>query len=567
MEVVDRTHIDEEISRCVHDEIPIRLIYIPTGELVDREFVCNHFRREIHRRLGGIMQTPDSETGRVQAQSNVFWTTLDVVAYATLSHRWGDGEPSYADYVRRWEARQRQNEQQRRRLSTTHVRLFQRGAGGGPHDVNTPPLAPTPGYEKLERFLAETSRRGIDFAWSDTCCIDKSSSAELDESIRSMFRWYRNSALCVVHLSQTTSVLDMGQDEWFRRGWTLQELLAPWRVKFMNRDWQPLTNDENDKRIKRVTAADGEPQSTSGFSVRSGLLGRGNWSISNQTLIGVVCETTRIPEAVFEREYRPRTIKIDERMGWAANRMTTRGEDAAYALMGMLGVSIQIAYGEGRARAFRRLFEAIVQDVQDPSVLHFPHPYVPRSPSDYLTDDPIDWRRCKLAQQIDMGTTRQGLRIRVAVISAEFVGTEPSGSDFRCQALNDTKFEPRDLNFDPRRVLKKSALGIVAYCEVEAKSKIAFSEHVIAYLLTSSWEVHHEDGHDGWGSWTINDGDNVEKWQLSSSLFGFDIRGSDFSNAVDITQMQVFFVDKQHVEYYDLCVPSHPHLRLDMSRS
>jgi len=66
MEVLDSTCIDEEVSRRIHDEIPIRLIYIPTGELVNREFVRSHFRREIHRRLGGIMQASDSDTGRLQ---------------------------------------------------------------------------------------------------------------------------------------------------------------------------------------------------------------------------------------------------------------------------------------------------------------------------------------------------------------------------------------------------------------------------------------------------------------------------------------------------------------------
>ena len=31
---------------------------------------------------------------------------------------------------------------------------------------------------------------GLTHAWIDTCCIDKSSSAELSEAINSMFRWY-----------------------------------------------------------------------------------------------------------------------------------------------------------------------------------------------------------------------------------------------------------------------------------------------------------------------------------------------------------------------------------------
>ena len=43
----------------------------------------------------------------------------------------------------------------------------------------------TRGYHKLASLCAQC---GCRLAWSDTCCIDKSSSAKLDEAIRSMFR-------------------------------------------------------------------------------------------------------------------------------------------------------------------------------------------------------------------------------------------------------------------------------------------------------------------------------------------------------------------------------------------
>ena len=49
------------------------------------------------------------------------------------------------------------------------------------------------GYEKI-RFCAEQAKRdGLQYFWVDTCCIDKSNSAELAEAINSMFRWYRTS--------------------------------------------------------------------------------------------------------------------------------------------------------------------------------------------------------------------------------------------------------------------------------------------------------------------------------------------------------------------------------------
>jgi hypothetical protein len=85
------------------------------------------------------------------------------------------------------------------------------------------------------------------FFWIDTCCIDKSSSAELQEAINSMFRWYRDAAVCYVHLSDVQkrcSSLDIKQQisksRWFTRGWTLQELLAPENIVFYSDDWQCL---------------------------------------------------------------------------------------------------------------------------------------------------------------------------------------------------------------------------------------------------------------------------------------------------------------------------------------
>lgn len=43
------------------------------------------------------------------------------------------------------------------------------------------------GYRKIERTCEEARKHGLCYAWVDTCCIDKSSSAELTESINSMY--------------------------------------------------------------------------------------------------------------------------------------------------------------------------------------------------------------------------------------------------------------------------------------------------------------------------------------------------------------------------------------------
>src|SRR3954464_9458737 len=50
------------------------------------------------------------------------------------------------------------------------------------------------GYQKIKHFCERVRDDGLEFAWVDTCCINKESSAELSESINSMFRWYRQAA-------------------------------------------------------------------------------------------------------------------------------------------------------------------------------------------------------------------------------------------------------------------------------------------------------------------------------------------------------------------------------------
>lgn len=56
------------------------------------------------------------------------------------------------------------------------------------------------GYHKVKKFCEIAASDGFDYGWADTCCIDKKSSAELSEAINSMFRYYRESAVCYAYL-------------------------------------------------------------------------------------------------------------------------------------------------------------------------------------------------------------------------------------------------------------------------------------------------------------------------------------------------------------------------------
>ncbi|KAJ4345916.1 uncharacterized protein N0V89_012052 [Didymosphaeria variabile] len=178
------------------------------------------------------------------------------------------------------------------------------------------------GYRKIQFCADQAAHDHLRYFWVDTCCIDKSSSAELSEAINSMFAWYRNSARCYVYLSDVPT-LAFKESRWFTRGWTLQELLAPDSVEFFSKEGQQL----GDKR----------------------------------SMVKEIHEITSISVDVLHG--RPLSqLSIDERMSWAAKRQTKREEDAAYSLLGIFDVHIPLIYGEGQRKAFARLQKEISQD-------------------------------------------------------------------------------------------------------------------------------------------------------------------------------------------------------------
>ena len=111
-------------------------------------------------------------------------------------------------------------------------------------------LLDRPGWAKIQRSCKIAKSLKHDWIWIDTCCIDRSSSTELSEAINSMFYWYRNAEVCLTYLcdvrkdsnsSRTFKIKGSSKDsEWFRRGWTLQEFLAPQQLSFYDMEWNYL---------------------------------------------------------------------------------------------------------------------------------------------------------------------------------------------------------------------------------------------------------------------------------------------------------------------------------------
>ena len=94
------------------------------------------------------------------------------------------------------------------------------------------------GYRKISECCKIARAHKIDYVWIDTCCIDQKNSAELSEAINSMYDWYEIAAVYYAYLANVSleNFEQFGESVWFKRGWTLQELLAPSSVKFYDHD-------------------------------------------------------------------------------------------------------------------------------------------------------------------------------------------------------------------------------------------------------------------------------------------------------------------------------------------
>jgi hypothetical protein len=220
----------------------------------------------------------------------------EIPSYAILSHAWGDGEPTFED--------------------------MQSGSAKN-----------LPGWKKIEYAAWQALQDGHKHLWVDTVCIDKRDSTELFEAINSMFRWYAKAEVCYAYLVDVYDAQEMEHSRWFKRGWTLQEMLAPAYVSFYNASWTHLGSKTDEALRGPILRASGITKAQEGVL---SIFKADDWTIA-------------------------------ERMSWASKRTTTRKEDRAYSLLGLFGVHIPLLYGEGD-RAFIRLQEEIMRISDDHSL-------------------------------------------------------------------------------------------------------------------------------------------------------------------------------------------------------
>ncbi|KAI6012290.1 hypothetical protein PISMIDRAFT_12756 [Pisolithus microcarpus 441] len=119
-----------------------------------------------------------------------------------------------------------------------------------------------------------------------------------------------------------------------------------------------------------------------------------------RNLARILVEITRVPRGVLEDGLAAYGPSVAQVMSWAADRRTTRVEDRAYSLMGLLDVSMPMLYGEGK-KAFLRLQQEIIRKSSDQTIFAWvPTDTTPHTCS-VLADDPSLFRECHDIVQID----------------------------------------------------------------------------------------------------------------------------------------------------------------------
>ncbi|KAI5991966.1 hypothetical protein EDD15DRAFT_2368739 [Pisolithus albus] len=247
------------------EKLPPRLLYIPTGVLCNRDAQLSHFENSLQYKE---LLSSTSPRGSQQLETEVTRRSQNSLNF-----------PCYP-------------------------------TGGGVASRYYATLKANGSMSWAERM----------WAWSDTCCIDKDSSVELQEAIGSMFSWYHRSSLTIVYLADVADTGSLADSDWFKRGWTLQELLASNTVLFYAKDWSPYVNSNSD---------------------------------SEQHL----------------RNFDPGMEDSRSRLCWASHRRTTRPEDTAYSLFGIFKVQLPVLYGETVEDALGRLLAEIISRSGDVSVL------------------------------------------------------------------------------------------------------------------------------------------------------------------------------------------------------
>lgn len=335
----------------------------------------------------------------------------NIPPYAILSHTWGKEEVSFQDLV----------------------------VGDSPK---------LRGCKKIIGCRNQAISDGYRYIWVDTCCIDKTSSAELSEAINSMFRWYREAEVCYAYLADVDIKTDLTylqsaieNSRWFTRGWTLQELVAPSDVVFYDSDWAEIGTKTDLAEI-----------------------------ISNVTGVGVTI-LLKGKRNNFD------DYSVAKRMFWASRRRTTRVEDEAYCLIGLFGVNMPLLYGE-KQKAFFRLQEEIMKRSDDHSLFAWKTSEVVKtgllasSPRDFSTSGEVDHVPIKDGNPYSI--TNKGVQITLPLLYPPARGSlELAFSATSLHAIFNP-YRPRQAYRDPNHSIRGTNAVAVLNCQLSKAANYFF---------------------------------------------------------------------------------------------
>ncbi|KAF8127633.1 hypothetical protein EV363DRAFT_1172205 [Boletus edulis] len=295
-----RATIRTIVQRTIRD-LPRVLINATTGRLYNKAEQASAFES-----LPIFYELVSSITTRID-YVRIKREVRQYFRYVALSHKWEDNEPLFEHVI--------------------HIAVYD--------------LDESPTHDKLQTFCKIVLDAGFHWAWSDTCCINKSDHFVLQEALVAMFKWYQGSAMMIVFLRGVRSSSRRGalvQSIWNTRAWTLQEYVASKIIRFYTEDWTPYldltlpNHKESPEVISEMEQATG---------------------VSAQQLVAL----------------RPGLTSIREKLRLASTRETTLVEDAAYSLLGIFSITgIPAIYGEGEG-SLGRLLAHVLTGSGDASIL------------------------------------------------------------------------------------------------------------------------------------------------------------------------------------------------------
>jgi hypothetical protein len=136
--------IEDAFDHYVFNEVPVHMLYLTQTQM---KLLNRGVLKRLYQPYIDHITEEDLQGHPIDRSAAIDERVRERLKYGILSHHWLSLEPSF-------------------------------------QDIMTGKALDGPSWEKLRKFC-EVARKvyGVELVWSDMCCIDKTSSSELDESL------------------------------------------------------------------------------------------------------------------------------------------------------------------------------------------------------------------------------------------------------------------------------------------------------------------------------------------------------------------------------------------------